>query len=78
MICRIFAICSLFYDVQWFCFWGCGLSTERVVAYPLLLFPFPQGVKVLANTRMLIPCSYLCDIMEVAYMYFEDLSLQVL
>jgi len=37
---QIFAICYLYYDVQWFCFWGCGLSTERVVAHPLHLLSF--------------------------------------
>ena len=40
------AICYLYYDVQWFCFWGCGLSTKRVVAHPIHLSLFP-GVKVL-------------------------------
>jgi len=37
---QISVICYLYYDVQWFCFWGCGLSVERVVAYPLQLSLF--------------------------------------
>jgi len=44
---QILVICYLSYDVQWCCFWGCGLSTERVVTHPLHLSLFPPGVKVL-------------------------------
>jgi len=39
---QICATCYLYYDVQWFCFWGCGLSTEYVVAHPLHLSLFPS------------------------------------
>jgi len=47
---QILAIYYLSYDVQWFCFWDCGLSTERVVAHPLHVFPFPPGVKSVLAT----------------------------
>ena len=46
MICK--SLLSVTYlDVQWFCFCGCGLFIERVVAHPLHLSLFPPCVKVL-------------------------------
>ena len=37
-----------------FVFWAWRLSTERVVAQPLHLYPFPPGVKVLATIGWLL------------------------
>jgi len=46
------AIYYISYDVQWFCFWDYGLSTERMVAHPLHFFLFLPSVKVLAIIRI--------------------------
>ena len=51
---QISAICYLYYDVQWFCFWGCRLYTERVVTHLLPLSLFPPGVKVLENIETVV------------------------
>ena len=51
---QISVICCLSYDVQWFCFWGCRLSSERVIAHPLHLSLFSPGVKVLANIEIVV------------------------
>ena len=61
---QITAICYFYYEVWWFCFWGCELSTKHVVAHPLYLSLFPPGVKVLATIGSLLPCFLLRDLMK--------------
>ena len=41
---QISTACYLYYDVQWFSFWGRGLSNERAVAHSLHVSLFPLGV----------------------------------
>jgi len=72
-------ICYLYYDVQWFYFWGYGLSTERVAAHPLHLSLFPPGVKVLATIGWLLPCTLLYDLMKLCIytLKFESSSVEI-
>ena len=60
IICNIHYL-YLYYEVQWFCFWGLRLSTEHVVAQPLHLYLFPSGVKILATIGWLPPYTLSCD-----------------
>ena len=54
------AICYLYYDVQWYCFWGCGLSTECVVAHPLHLSLFSPRCLWLYVHMFMAVCPQLC------------------
>ena len=51
---QISAICYLYYDMQWLCFWGYGLSAEGVVTHPLHISHFPLGVKLLVNIEIAV------------------------
>ena len=63
--------------MQWFCFWGYGLSIECVVAHPFHLFPFPPSVKVLAFIEIAVTLYSFTQLNEVTYMYSEVFSLQI-
>ena len=72
--------CMLFIAwVQWFCFRGCWLSTECVVAHSLHFLPlFPPSVKILAIIRMAASLCLFTRLYQVYLSVLEIVSPQVL